>query len=323
MSHVERAIELNPRSGSAHVAKAGLLMRQKRTEEAIELLQQAVEAMPADPALRVGLADVYLATQEAGKAREQLEQALAAAPDRIEPRLALSRMDVAEGNAEAAVAHLRAVLADHPEQFAARALLGELLLAQGKRDEAQAELERVVQVQPSYGTAYHLLAMVLQARGERDQAIRYARSAIQAGLRDSRVDVLLARLYWSNGQYGLVDQALSDGLRRNPRSRDLLNSLAWLRATCPDSLYRNGAEAERIVTPLAEAMPDNPQVLDTLAAAQAETGDFQAAVKTQQKVIELLKAAGVDPAPAEYLARLANYQAGRPFRDTLGETPGE
>ena len=59
----------------------------------------------------------------------------------------------------------------------------------------------------------------------------------------------------------------------------MLDELAWLLATYPDSKSRDGAEAVR----LAERACDLTErrilaLLDTLAAAYAETGDFPRAI---------------------------------------------
>ena len=53
--------------------------------------------------------------------------------------------------------------------------------------------------------------------------------------------------------------------------------------------------------------------VDTLAAAYAETGDFESAIKWQKEAIHLLTAK--DPAewPAQFEARLKLYELGKPY----------
>jgi hypothetical protein len=57
----------------------------------------------------------------------------------------------------------------------------------------------------------------------------------------------------------------------------------------------------------------NPECLGALAAACAESGDYQAAVKWQTRAFELLSAA--DQSKALYRRRLFIYQARHPYRD--------
>lgn len=82
------------------------------------------------------------------------------------------------------------------------------------------------------------------------------------------------------------------------------NRLAWLLATCPRALICDGERALTLVSDLYE-VDDSASVLDTLAAAYARVGDFENAVATQEKTLEIRSNAG-------YSARLRQYRAGNP-----------
>jgi hypothetical protein len=58
----------------------------------------------------------------------------------------------------------------------------------------------------------------------------------------------------------------SESIELNPRDAHAHNQLAWLLATCPDDNYRDGTKAK------SESM-------GALAAAYAETGDWENAIK--------------------------------------------
>jgi hypothetical protein len=53
--------------------------------------------------------------------------------------------------------------------------------------------------------------------------------------------------------------------------------------------------------------------LDTLAAAYAEAGDFENAVRFQREAIAKLSAG--DPSRAEFFDRLQLYESSKPYRD--------
>jgi hypothetical protein len=94
---------------------------------------------------------------------------------------------------------------------------------------------------------------------------------------------------------------------------DALRRVAWIRATARYPEVRDGHQAVL----LAEranllAGGSNAGVLNILAAAYAETGDFPKAVATQKQAISLLTGA---ESRAGYLATLKLYEAGRPRRD--------
>jgi tetratricopeptide (TPR) repeat protein len=88
---------------------------------------------------------------------------------------------------------------------------------------------------------------------------------------------------------------------------------AWLLATARDASLRNGAEAVRLAESARDAEPDNPEVLDTLAAAYAEEGQFARASATAERALELAKAKANHPLIVDLRARQALYAKQRPF----------
>ena len=80
---------------------------------------------------------------------------------------------------------------------------------------------------------------------------------------------------------------------------------------CSDERFRNGAEAVRLATKACEMTSCREHApIRVLAAAYAEAGDFEQAVKYQRQEIEML-GDGVDTTTCE--KRLELYRNGKPF----------
>jgi tetratricopeptide (TPR) repeat protein len=86
-------------------------------------------------------------------------------------------------------------------------------------------------------------------------------------------------------------EAIADferALALKKEDESLLNNFAWVLATSPEEKLRDGPRALKFATKAAEATKfETPHVLSTLAAAYAETGDYENASKWSQKAIEL------------------------------------
>jgi len=104
-----------------------------------------------------------------------------------------------------------------------------------------------------------------------------------------------------------------EALRFKPDFVDAHNNLAWLRATSPDATSRNGREAlEHAMRAVQLAGNDNALILDSLAAAYAEVGSFDEAVRWQQKAVQIAP----EKQKNDLAARLALYKQQRPYRES-------
>jgi tetratricopeptide (TPR) repeat protein len=209
--------------------------------------------------------------------------------------------------------------------------LGAVYYRQGKLAEAVAQYRTIIQINPRNFAAHNELANVLQKQGKFDEAILHYRKALQlspesVGIRCNLGDALYAK--------GMSKEALAEwreAMRLQPRELLLLNRVACVLASDPDSSLRRGGEAvqlaERAVElsrPLAEKVHDlpaaqQPEVFDTLAAlhdtlaaAYAEIGRFSDAIQAAQQALSLESAANRKDVADAIRARLQLYQANSP-----------
>lgn len=136
-----------------------------------------------------------------------------------------------------------------------------------------------------------------------------------------RLDPEMEMVHYRRGQarHALKDFAnaqadFAKALTRDPDYPNLLNSWAWQLATCPDPKFRDGRKALEYARKSNEKSGGKrPECLDTVAAAYAEAGQFDEAIKSQKKAIELLDPKADEQRKAMQ-ARLKLYEAGRRFR---------
>ena len=114
------------------------------------------------------------------------------------------------------------------------------------------------------------------------------------------------------GQY---DRAIADfkkAIEINPLVAEAYNNLAWLLATAKVPDYLNGKKAVELARKACELSEwKDPNYLDTLAAAYARVGDFENAVKWQEKALESSKSAR----KPELQRRLDFYRESKPWSE--------
>ena len=110
--------------------------------------------------------------------------------------------------------------------------------------------------------------------------------------------------------------------RPTPDELALLNDMAWLRATHPNKAFRNGQEALKLAhQAVQETSGHVPEILDTLAAAYAEEGQFSAAQEECQRAIDLAMAQRRRGLAAAIQKRRERYRDGFRFANSARYSP--
>ena len=161
------------------------------------------------------------------------------------------------------------------------------------------------------------LAIVARAQVQvwSDSVVLY-RHAIAVTRPNGPMQNLLAAELTHRGDLAGARVHLREAHRLHPDQVDVLNNLAALLVTDPDPARRDGAEAVRLAE-RAVALSPKPEatVLDTLAAAYAEAGRFDAAARTAQRALEAANEAGREDLARRIAAKIPAYRAGRPSRE--------
>jgi len=169
-----------------------------------------------------------------------------------------------------AIEHCQLALAIRPDRTDWHTALADLYAHSGRTGDAVREWLIILRVEPENADVHYKLAHALARAGRWEAAAAHYRQLV----------------------------------RLRPAAPQALNRLAWILATHPDPNLRAPAEALDLARRANDlTQNDSPLVLATLAAAQAATGDFGAAVSTAKRAIDMARTRGE--------TRLAEFTGGQ------------
>jgi len=257
----------------------------------------------------------WMADGQDADAEAAFRRALAIEPRHYQAHHNLGLLLARHGDTRRAIEEWRAALDIRPDAAPVLASLGAALLVEGQPDAAVTSLQRAVALEPDVAEFHANLARALQKEGRVREALRSMRRAAELAPRDRSLWMALASMALAAGDLEDMLGGWREAYRLQPDPA-VANNLAWVLATHPQGSVRNGTEAMRLASSACRATNNAVRpYLDTLAAAQAEVGDFEAATRTTQKSLALVDAEQ-DPELVQRLReRLASYAAGIALRD--------
>jgi tetratricopeptide (TPR) repeat protein len=220
------------------------------------------------------------------------------------------------GRVEEAVAQFQKATALTADFTAARSNLGGALAKLGRLDEALRELRKALELDGRYAPAHYNLGLVLSRREDVEGAIREWRSALELDPKYAEAHHSLGDALYAQGRTAEALTHWSDAIQLQPSDFAALGRVAWVLATSPDATIRNGGEALALAVRAVEISGGkDARLLDTLAAAYAEKGQFANAVATARRA-QALAAQQNEAALSDAIgSRIAWYEADRPFRE--------
>jgi tetratricopeptide (TPR) repeat protein len=281
--HLLKAIQLDPKNANAHCLLGVLFSRQGKPREAMAYCRDALRLDPGMIEAHFTLGSILLTAGKLPEATEHLSEAvhLGSKSYRLHHLLALALMR--QDKLSEAIAEFRLALAQKPDYAAAHFRLGQALLQCNELQEAEKHLRAAIEIQPKVPEAYYDLGRTLLRKRQASEALQYFRRAVEL----------------------------------DANFVSALNTLARLYATHPDYRIRNGQQALVLAGRACRLTGQkSPVLLDTLAAAYAELGNFEVAVQTATRAKALADRGGNAPLANLIGGHLLSYGAGRPVRES-------
>jgi len=316
VSHYGEAVRIRPEMWQAHFNMGKSLALLGDDEKAIAHCREVIRLKPGFLDARNLLA---ISLDKQGRFEESMAQyreAIQIDPSRADTLRNMGHSLFLQGKFGEAETLLRKVLQTRPDYADAHQTLGVVLAKRGRKAEAIGHYGEALRLQPDSARTYYNMANSQADVGMLDEAVENYRQALRIDHDFYDAHFNLARILTVMGRIVEGVEQYRTALSVNPDALDALNNLSWLFSTHYDPEMRNASESIKLARRVCELTNyQNPFYLDTLAAAYAEAGRFDAAVETARKAAVLARSSRDDGIYDEILNRLESYESGKPFRD--------
>jgi putative PEP-CTERM system TPR-repeat lipoprotein len=324
------AVRVAPTHAPARVQLIEFCLRQMRTGEAVAYAQEALAALPNDISVMRAAGKAQVAGKEFEQAITTFRRLTDLALDDAAAHVRLAEVYQSAGRTHNAEIALRKAIDIDPGLDAAHEQLVAMLFEQGRQEQAL-ELARTLQQrlraqpvgyiieaatalrqqQPEQAAAAITRGMaaqdnasalarkyyaLLQRMGRPQDAQQWAAAWLAQNPEDVVFEHFAAAQAIGQGRWEEAEQRLQRVLARRPALPSALNNLAWVLS------QRQKPGAVSLAQRAVEARPEDPDFLDTLAAALAAERQPAKALEVQRRAVELNPD---DPGMRVRLARIA------------------
>jgi tetratricopeptide (TPR) repeat protein len=319
MADLDKAIELDADNAPTYLLKSRVLTGMKKYDEALEPLEKILKLSPnsIDPWLEK--TRIHSLQKKLDEAIEDMNRAVSLDPINGKWLLLRCSLYLEKGDKEKALKDAQESVRLNPKSIVALRTTAAILADMDHMDKAATLLEKVKQLDPKDPESNLQLGMLFTMQKKSGKAIEIYTEYLKDNSDEAKILRARADAYLNIGKHAEAIEDYEKAIRnlsKDPGYPGSLNNFAWVLATSPEDKLRDGDRALKLALEAAELTEyKEAYILSTLAAAYAETGDFENALKWATKAMEL----GDEGHAEEYKKELASFKDHKPFRESLSE----
>jgi tetratricopeptide (TPR) repeat protein len=288
LDDTDKALKMEPEHAATNELRGMILLGMDKYDDALKSFDKATELVPKNPLPYEHRGELYRQKGQPDKAIEQLTKAIELAPDSLATLLVRAGVYYEMKKTDKALEDIDAAIKLQPNLAQSHLMRAEVLAATNRLDQAISELEGLLKTSPGNVTLLNRLGSFYLVAGKPRKAIDTASQIISKDSDNYSAIRFRADAYLNIGKHAEAIADFERALALKKDDESLLNNYAWVLATSPDEKLRDGPRALKFATKAAEETKfETPHILSTLAAAYAETGDYENAAKWSQKAVEL------------------------------------
>lgn len=313
----QHAVNLTVGDGAAAANLGYALAEEGQHDKAIAYYKAVLRSHPrASATVWNNFGGSLLATGKLEEAIDAFQNALKLDPSMGDAHQNLALALDRSGRQQESLIHFRDAARLEPENASIQNIYAVMLGEAGRTDEAMQEFQMALRLAPGSAATHANLANLLAKQHARDEAIAQYSEALRLDPAFVEAHYYIASLLLEEGR--TVDAAAHciAALQIKPDYVPAMEGLAWIYATAGGkAASQHAVQAVRLAEQACRISGCKQSgEVDTLAAAYANAGRFEEAVKTAEEAFSIAKAAGEDDFADSIQARIDLYKKGSPFR---------
>jgi len=222
------------------------------------------------------------------------------------------------GRIDEALAEYRAALKLAPDRAETHNNIAHLLDDMGRPDEAMVEYQEALRINPDFVASHNNYGTLLAEQGRFDDAIKQYATAARLDPADWHAPYLTGKALLKQGRDTDAISYFRKAIQLDPNNLKMLTFVAQVLASDENSRVRDGNAAYNMADKANKLTGGvQPAMLDVLAMAYAELGNFGDAQNAAQDALKLSIAYGMTNDAPLIRQRLQLYQNNQPFRQSF------
>lgn len=315
MKALGEVLREDPKNYVAALTLAKMLQQTGQAAKAVETLEAMDRFYPNNPNLRMELAKAHALNGSVSRAVDLLGKLGEVAPDFVEPALLRAELNIRAGRARDAVTELSDLLAKHPSARAAELLcsayqaldqaenavevarklvaaepdnsrfhllLGQTLLNARMFEEARAALEKARALSPESVALVSLLVDLDRVERRFDQALERVEAFLKEKPDSAEAYFVKSGVLQDQGETAAAEESLAKAVELDANFSPAYERLI--------RLYVDGGKIPEATERLEEVLvlqPANEQAMLLLALLRERQGDYEKALDSYEKVLNL------------------------------------
>jgi tetratricopeptide (TPR) repeat protein len=297
-----KAAKADPGSLSTRLTLVRALAQRRDYAQAQEMLKVLLKAAPESPSVHALMGTVLIKSGDAAGARAEYDKALERDPLQLEAIEGLTSLDVKAQHGPAAIARLESLVERAPRNAGLLMLSAAAYASVKDLTRAEQALLEALEVDPGLMPAYGMLGRIYLVQNKLDAAKAQFEKVVAAQEKPVAALTMVGMIEQMQSRLPEAEQTFQKVLRLDPRAGVAANNLAWIYAERGANLDT----ALQLAQTAKAAMPDQPQVNDTLGWVYFKKDMLPMAISTLQHTLELDSNNG----PASYHLALVYEKSG-------------